>query len=177
MSGNHSIIQLKSHSVEQTMAIAAAVAKVAQPGDLVGLIGELGAGKTQFVRGMAVGLGIAPSRVSSPTFVFLQEYQVDEDDPDSLVLAHIDAYRLAGWDDLQSIGWDGDGQELRRGSVLAVEWADRIEDALGTDRLMITLEHADAGRIITLSPHGAWLDRMPALRRDLDTLPEHEEVG
>ena len=158
------------------MAIAAAVGRSSQAGDLVGLIGELGAGKTQFVRGLAVGMGIAPRKVSSPTFVFLQEYLVDEDDPGALVLAHIDAYRLAGPDDLQSIGWDGDGQALRDGAVLAVEWADRIRDAVGPDWLEVTLEHADAGRIITLSPNGTWRDRMALIRRHLDQLAPPKEV-
>ncbi len=176
MNSDNSIIQLVSYSVEQTMAIAETVAKAATPGDLVGLIGELGAGKTQFVRGMAVGLGISPRRVSSPTFVFLQEYSVNQDDPTALVLAHIDAYRLAGKDDLQSIGWEGDGQELRNGAVLAVEWADRIEDSLGVDWLKVTLDHADASRIITLSPLGNWRDRMTNLRRNLDQLAPYKEA-
>jgi tRNA threonylcarbamoyladenosine biosynthesis protein TsaE len=176
MSIEDSTIQLASNSVEQTMAIAEAVAKAAKSGDMIGLVGELGAGKTQFVRGLAVGLGISPRLVSSPTFVFLQEYPVDEGDPVSLVLTHIDAYRLAGADDLQSIGWDGDGQELRHGAVLAVEWADRIEDALGADWLKVALEHTDAGRIITLWPHGVWRDRMHVLRQDLEHLTQHKEA-
>ncbi len=176
MTGNDSTIQLVSTSVEQTMAIAETVAKAATPGDLVGLIGELGAGKTQFVRGMAVGLGISPRKVSSPTFVFLQEYPVDDTDTDSLVLVHIDAYRLVGVDDLQSIGWDGNAQELRHGAVLAVEWADRITDALGADWLEVALEHTDAGRTITLSPHGLWRDKMPVLRQDLNNITQPEQA-
>jgi len=170
VSGEQITIQCESRSVEQTMAIGAVVAKAAKSSDLIGLVGELGAGKTQFVRGMAQGLDIPPRRVSSPTFVFLQEYRVDEDDEGSLVLAHVDAYRLSGLDDLSSIGWEGDGRELRRGAVLAVEWADRIEDALGADWLKVTLEHTDTGRAITLSPYGDWRDRMQALHRDLKNL-------
>ncbi len=170
MTDNGSAIQLSAHSVEQTMAIAGIVAKAARPGDLIGLVGELGAGKTQFVRGLAVGLGISSRQVSSPTFVFLQEYPVDEADPDALVLTHIDAYRLNGPGDLATIGWEGEGQELRRGAVLAVEWADRIEHALGLDWLKITLEHTDTGRAITLSPRGVWRDKMPLLGRDIDNL-------
>lgn len=170
MSQTDSTIKLVSHSVEQTVAIAAAVGQVAKAGDLIGLIGELGAGKTQFVRGLAEGLGITPRKVSSPTFVFLQEYLADEEAPDALVLAHIDAYRLAGEDDLQSIGWEGHAEELRSGAVLAVEWADRICDAMGADWLQVSLEHADDSRVITLSPQGSWLDRMPGLQCHLDQL-------
>jgi len=176
MSQPEQTIQIASRSVEQTVAIANAVGQTAKPGDLIGLIGELGAGKTQFVRGLAQGLGIEPRKVSSPTFVFLQEYLVKEDDPDTLVLAHIDAYRLTSHSDLPSIGWEGHGEELRTGAVLAVEWADRIPDAMGPDWLRVNLEHADAGRIITLSPNGDWQDRMPTLEHHLDQLTPKDKV-
>lgn len=156
---------IESHSVEQTMAIGTAVAEIIREGDLVALIGELGAGKTQFVRGMAMGLNIEPARVSSPTFVFLQEY--DPAEGDSPVLAHVDAYRLAGTDDLASIGWEGDGEELRSGAVLVVEWADRVAGALGEDWLEVRIVHNGGGRSITLAPHGEWSDRMAGLRKRL----------
>jgi tRNA threonylcarbamoyladenosine biosynthesis protein TsaE len=170
LNGESDTIEYLSDSVEATVALGRAIARSFKPGDLVGLIGELGAGKTQMVRGMAGGLHITPSRVSSPTFVFLHEYHPDEDDEGTPVLAHVDAYRLSGTDDLASIGWDGDGQELRHGAVLVVEWADRITDALGKDWLEVRLEHNDTGRRITLSPHGGWCARMAALRADMDQL-------
>ncbi len=151
------------------MAVGTALAKAVRPGDLVALIGELGAGKTQFVRGMAVGLNIEPGRVSSPTFVFLQEYNPVDGGADALVVAHVDAYRLSGTDDLASIGWEGNGEELRRGAVLVVEWADRIADALGEDWLEVRLVHDGDGRALTLSPHGNWIDRMPAIRSAIET--------
>lgn len=173
MIGERDTIEYLSDSVEATVAVGGAIAKSFKPGDLVGLIGELGAGKTQMVRGMAGGLHIKPNRVSSPTFVFLHEYPPDNDDAGSPVLAHVDAYRLSGTDDLASIGWDGNGQELRRGAVLVVEWADRITDALGADWLEVRLLHNDNGRRITLSPHGEWHARMPALRADMDQLPKN----
>ncbi len=154
---------IESTSVEQTMAVGTAVARLAKSGDCVALIGELGAGKTQFVRGMASGLGIEPVRVSSPTFVFMQEYNPTDPGNGSLVLTHVDAYRLAGEDDLASIGWEGDGEELRSGAVLVVEWADRIPDALCTDRLEIRIAHHGDGRTITLTAHGSWRERMGEL--------------
>ena len=170
MSGERDNIVIESGSVEQTMAVGTAVAEVARPGDLVALIGELGAGKTQFVRGMAAGLNIEPMRVSSPTFVFLQEYDPVDSAGGSMVLAHVDAYRLAGTDDLASIGWEGDAEELRRGAVLVVEWADRIAGALGEDWLEVRLVHNGDGRTITTSPHGKWADRMPVLRSRLEAI-------
>ncbi len=169
-------IRLDSQSVQQTVDIAAAVGRSAKTGDLIGLVGELGAGKTQFVRGLAQGLGIEPRKVSSPTFVFLHEYMAGENDRDALVLAHIDAYRLAGEGDLASIGWEGHGEELRTGAVLAVEWADRIHDAMGSHWLKVLLEHTDTGRVITLTPHGNWRDRMTTLRARLDPLVPQDKV-
>jgi tRNA threonylcarbamoyladenosine biosynthesis protein TsaE len=170
LSSERDSIGYESHSVDETMAVGAAVASIVRSGDLVALIGELGAGKTQFVRGLAGGLNIEPDRVSSPTFVFLQEYDPVDGDADALVVAHVDAYRLLGSDDLASIGWEGDGEELRQGAVLVVEWADRITDALGEDWLEVRLVHNGEGRSITLSPHGDWRDRMPELRSKCESL-------
>lgn len=172
MIGERDTIEYLSNSVEATVAVGDAIAKLFRPGDLVGLIGDLGAGKTQMVRGMAAGLHIKPNRVSSPTFVFLHEYPPEGNDTTTPVLAHVDAYRLSGTDDLASIGWDSDGRELRRGAVLVVEWADRITDALGEDWLEVRLEHHDAGRRITLSPHGNWRARMAVLRADINQLTQ-----
>jgi len=171
---NNGSILVESGSVEQTMAVGAAVARAVLTGDMIALIGELGAGKTQFVRGLAEGLGLDPSRVSSPTFVFMQEYnppppevsQGSSGEARSLVITHVDAYRLAGEDDLASIGWEGDGEELRDGAVLVVEWADRITDALPADRLEVNIAHLGEGRAITLNPHGSWRDRIAELKLD-----------
>jgi tRNA threonylcarbamoyladenosine biosynthesis protein TsaE len=161
-------LEIQSNTPQHTFAIAQAVARLARPGDVVGLIGELGAGKTQFVRGLAAGLGLDPQQVSSPTFVIVQEYEPDH--PDQPVLVHIDAYRLAGPGDLESIGWDDQGQELRDQAVVAVEWADLIRDSLGPDWLEARLDHAGPGRRITLIPHGRWLAEADTLARDCTDL-------
>lgn len=95
--------QGRSRGVPQTMALAALIGQHAQAGDLIALIGGLGAGKTQFVRGLAQGLRIAPQRVSSPTFVIVREYEGPAEAP---LLVHIDAYRLNSLADLNSIGWE-----------------------------------------------------------------------
>lgn len=147
----------ESVSVDQTLAVGAAVGRLCRPGDVVALIGELGAGKTQFVRGMASGMGLDPRQVSSPTFVLAQEY-VSADE--SRVLVHIDAYRLRGGDELSSLGWVGLGGDLPDGAVLAIEWADRVAEALGEDRLEVQIVHTPSGRRLTLRPHGAWVARM-----------------
>jgi tRNA threonylcarbamoyladenosine biosynthesis protein TsaE len=97
------------------------------------LTGELGAGKTAFVRGLARGLGVDPGEVASPTFVLLTSY------PGRLTLHHADLYRLAGNGDDQELGLE----ELPgpRG-VLAVEWAERLSTAPWDRAFRVTLEHA-----------------------------------
>lgn len=151
---------IESRSVADTMAVGEAIARVAKPGDIIALDGELGAGKTQLVRGLARGLGLDPHHVASPTFVIAHEYEPPEADaPDAPVLVHIDAYRLTGPGDLDTIGWGEDGQETRDGAIVAIEWASRIASALGDDLLRVTLEHTDAGRRITLIPQGNWQQR------------------
>ncbi|MCX5660434.1 MAG: tRNA (adenosine(37)-N6)-threonylcarbamoyltransferase complex ATPase subunit type 1 TsaE [Planctomycetota bacterium] len=154
-----------SDSIERTVALGAAVGAAVRAGDVVALVGELGAGKTQFVRGLAQGMGIDPRAVASPTFVLSQEHPPARG---GLVLVHIDAYRLRGAEDLESIGWDGDGAELRRGAVLAIEWADRLGSLLGRDALIVSLAHEEEGRRrIVVEARGAWRDRGPALAASL----------
>ena len=110
-----------THSEDETQEVAHALAAYLKPGDVVRLSGELGAGKTAFVRGLAVGLGVDPEAVSSPTFTLVHEYRGGR-----LVLYHADLYRLdkAATDDLglEEMGV-ADG-------VLAVEWPDRLTHAM-----------------------------------------------
>lgn len=157
MSTTHTTWEGRSDALETTLAIGAAVARLARAGDVIALNGELGAGKTQFVRGLADGLGIGRRAVSSPTFVLSQEY--DAAMPGGLRLVHIDAYRLDGDLDAESIGLDG-GVDMRQGAVVAVEWAERLGDVLGDDRLLVTIEHEDADtRRMTMSTQGSWIAR------------------
>jgi tRNA threonylcarbamoyladenosine biosynthesis protein TsaE len=111
-----------------TDALGAALGAILQRGDLVCLRGDLGAGKTRMVRGIARGVGVDAAMVSSPTFVVVHEYPARADLPGSTGLVHVDAYRLRGADELDSLGW-----ELVRGPgapPLVVEWPERIEGAL-----------------------------------------------
>ena len=129
---------------EDTEAFAAMLAVRLEPGDVVCLDGDLGAGKTCFVRGLAQGLGIDPMDVSSPTFVSMQRYSGGRID-----LVHVDAWRMRAASDLESIGWD----EVRaaRDAVIAIEWPSRIADALPLQRIDVTLAPcASGGRIVLL---------------------------
>lgn len=153
-----------SESPDQTEALGVAVGRLAQAGDTVALIGELGAGKTRFTRGVARGLGVDVRQVSSPTFVLVQQYPHQHGGPD---LLHVDAYRLASHGDLESIGW---GQDLFDHAVVVVEWADRIADHLSDDRLQVRLTHSQGRdtRDLLMTAHGAWQPRMVDLRQALD---------
>jgi tRNA threonylcarbamoyladenosine biosynthesis protein TsaE len=117
----------------ETVALAAALAGAFQGGEVVLLSGELGAGKTAFVRGLAGGLGVDPDEVASPTFVLLTSH------PGRLTLHHADLYRLRGGGDDRELGLE----ELPgpRG-VLAVEWAERLSACPWPRVLRVSLEHA-----------------------------------
>ena len=107
-------------------------------GERIALIGEMGAGKTAFARGLAEGLGIAPTAVSSPTFTILHEHP---DARDGLRLVHADAYRVADLEELEALGWHELLEDGR--TVIALEWPDRIQGALPAPSLVVRLEHGD----------------------------------
>lgn len=106
--------------------------RVASGREIIALVGPLGSGKTTLVRGLAIGLGADPQQVSSPTFVYIQEYQ------GRLLLAHADLYRITSSEDLQHLGFD---DYLSGETLVAVEWADKALDVLPADRLEILLDH------------------------------------
>src|SRR5439155_17017981 len=117
-----SLLTYSSRSVARTESIAANLAKDLRGGECIALYGELGAGKTQFVRGLVRGLGGDPRQVSSPTFVLLNVY-----DTGRLSVYHLDAYRTHGPDDFDAIGFT---ELLEQGGVVAVEWPERVEPLL-----------------------------------------------
>lgn len=156
-----------SESVAQTMAVGRAIGASAEAGLVVALVGELGSGKTQTARGIAAGMGIDERQVASPTFVMAVEHEAAS----GLSLVHLDAYRVDSLGDLESIGWTADGEELRRGAVVLVEWADRLGESLGEDRLEVTLEHAGpTSRRIAVRAFGRWRERLGALGSRLSSV-------
>ena len=115
-------MQFVSHSAEETERFGEALAQELRAGDVLAFTGSLGMGKTAFTRGLARGLGCR-GRVTSPTFTIVNEYE------GKTPLFHFDMYRLGSSDELFDIGWD---DYLARGGVCAVEWSERVSDALGT---------------------------------------------
>jgi tRNA threonylcarbamoyladenosine biosynthesis protein TsaE len=131
-----------THSEEETATLARRLAPTLQPGDVLLLSGNLGAGKTAFVRGLAAGLGIDPQDVSSPTFTLVHEYRGGR-----LTLYHVDLYRLerAATEDL---GLDELGA---RDGVLAIEWPDRLTHSLPAAKRLHLEIVDDQTRRITIS--------------------------
>ncbi|WP_200761103.1 tRNA (adenosine(37)-N6)-threonylcarbamoyltransferase complex ATPase subunit type 1 TsaE [Poriferisphaera corsica] len=161
-------ITLQSDTLDDTIAIGQAIGQHAIDLDIIALVGDLGAGKTQFVRGLATGMNLYPHAVSSPTFVIMHEYDTEEGAP--LVLVHIDAYRLETKDDLASIGWTGDGHDFRSGAVVAIEWANLIDWALDEHTLLVDIAHQDPGRKITFTPGKHWAKRLQEISFPNQTL-------
>lgn len=124
-----------THGEAETMALAARLAADFQGGEVLLLSGDLGAGKTAFVRGLARGLGADADEVASPTFTLLTSY------PGRLRLHHADLYRLRGDGDEFELGLD----ELPGpGGVLAIEWAERLQRVPWPRALRLALSHVDA---------------------------------
>ncbi|MDO8677535.1 MAG: tRNA (adenosine(37)-N6)-threonylcarbamoyltransferase complex ATPase subunit type 1 TsaE [Acidobacteriota bacterium] len=132
----------RSHAEAETRAIAARLAAGLAPGAVVLLSGDLGAGKTAFVRGLAEGLGIEPGEVTSPTFTLVHEYRGGR-----LPLVHVDLYRLDSAD-LDEIGMDA---ELAAAGVVAVEWAERLSPKVRGAVEISLIDTGGDGRAITVS--------------------------
>ena len=132
-----------SHSPEDTEHIGEELGRTLSPGSVVAYIGGLGMGKTAFTRGLARGLGCT-GRVTSPTFTIVNEYS------GTVPLFHFDMYRLDSSDDLFDIGWE---DYLTRGGVCAVEWSERVTDALPEDTLWVDIARGSGenDRIITIT--------------------------
>jgi tRNA threonylcarbamoyladenosine biosynthesis protein TsaE len=131
-----------THSEEETFAVAERLGRTLKPGAFVLLHGNLGAGKTVFVRGLAAGLGADADAVTSPTFVLIQQYK------GTIPLIHADLYRLESSAAVDDLGLE----ELGNGGVVAVEWAERMSRA-PEGSVTVTIE--DAGgelRRITIEP-------------------------
>ncbi len=121
-------------SQEQTWRIGEMLGDRLGAGDMVCLYGDLGAGKTSFSYGVALGLGVQEQYISSPTFTFVNEYK------GRVPLYHIDLYRLKDPEELESIGFE---EYIDSDGVTVVEWAERAEDDLPTECLSVYLSYVD----------------------------------
>ena len=125
-----------TNSEQDTERLGAELAAKLTGGAVVAMFGDLGAGKTAFVRGMAKGMGLK-CRVSSPTFTIVNEYLGERS------LIHFDMYRLKSAEELFDIGWE---DYLSRGAVCAVEWSENVREAFRGDEVTVTIEKLDEQR-------------------------------
>ena len=124
------MLEIITENEKETEAAGERFAASLPGGTVVAMYGDLGAGKTAFVRGMARGMGL-DCRVSSPTFTIVNEYLGKRE------LIHFDMYRLSSADELFDIGWE---DYLARGAVCAVEWSENIDDAFDGDEVILRIE-------------------------------------
>jgi tRNA threonylcarbamoyladenosine biosynthesis protein TsaE len=163
-------LQVHTRSAAETQHMAAGLAGVLRAGDVVSIEGELGAGKTCFVRGLAQGLGINPASVSSPTFVIAHEY-----DGPRIRLTHIDAYRIASADDLETIGWSE--MLAARDAVIAVEWPSRIASSLPGGRIDVAIDVvSESERLIRISAQRAFNDKLQGIGLQPTNSPNTRQV-
>jgi tRNA threonylcarbamoyladenosine biosynthesis protein TsaE len=130
-------LNYQTQNVAGTERVAADLAMRLKGGECITLEGDLGAGKTQFVRGLVRGLGGEPRSVSSPTFVLLNVYNTPR-----LKVFHLDAYRVTGADDFETIGFS---ELLDQNDVVCIEWPSRVEAILPPRESRIQVRIAATG--------------------------------
>lgn len=153
------MIQLTTSSAHETQEVASKLAALVEEGDLILLVGELGAGKTTFVQGFGKALGV-PEPITSPTFTLAREYEGHR-----LTIHHLDVYRLEQIDEVLDLALP---ELLDSESVTLIEWGDAIIPALPAEYLEVRVEYGDDDneRVIGVRPVGTqWLRREHALAR------------
>ncbi len=129
------ILKAVSHSEEETSGLAEKISLFFKKGDVVILSGELGAGKTVFVKGIAKALEIDTDLVNSPSYTIVNEYKGG-----SIMLFHFDLYRLGDISELYETGWD---DYMQRNGIMVVEWGEKGETSLPAPRYEITIKILD----------------------------------
>lgn len=170
------VVSRTSRSEAETRLIGEAIGRLLRGGDAVLLDGPLGAGKTTIVRAIAAGMGIGTASVASPTFVLVHEYIRPGATPEHPSLFHVDAYRLTGPDDLDTLGWDQVLESLGTGrAAVVIEWAERLGRAVPENAARLRIEHVDeTSREFTLETPDAWRGRpgfAALLAREATTCP------
>ncbi len=129
--------EIITNGVEETLKAAQAFAEQLQPGDVVALSGEMGSGKTHFVKGVVEGLGGNPDQVDSPTFAIVNEYEA------RYSVYHMDCYRLADEEEATVIGLEN---YINSSGISLIEWPDRIEQLLPATTVRVTFDHVSESK-------------------------------
>jgi tRNA threonylcarbamoyladenosine biosynthesis protein TsaE len=126
-------VVIQTQSATETVQIGKRIGKLLRDGDVMALVGELGSGKTHFIKGLAAGLGVKRSkRIASPSFTLIHEYQ------GKFSLFHVDLFRLTMEEEAEDLGLD---EYFVRGGVTAIEWADKIPNLLPKELIWINLSY------------------------------------
>jgi tRNA threonylcarbamoyladenosine biosynthesis protein TsaE len=143
-----SSLSIEVASESETERLGQGLARVVRPGQVIGLVGTLGAGKTRLVRALAEALDVDPRAISSPTFVLIHEYE------GRMRIYHFDAYRLDGPDDFEALGASDYWAE--GGGLCLIEWADLVEDRLPSGTWWVRIDRAGPdGRLVLVETPGA----------------------
>jgi tRNA threonylcarbamoyladenosine biosynthesis protein TsaE len=158
-------LTVTSRSVEETRILGASLAPLLLPGDVVSLSGDLGAGKTTFVQGVASALGVT-QRVTSPTFVIIHEYE------GRYPIVHLDVYRLDSIQDVLDLGFE---ELLEPEAIMLVEWGEALMPLLPRRYLEVVIRRQAAGggdeRVVVFRPVGGeWSRKLERMRVTADTL-------
>ena len=159
------VLTVTTRSVEETRIVGAALAPMLLPGDVLSLTGDLGAGKTALVQGIAAASGVE-SRVTSPSFTIVHEYR------GRYPFIHIDVYRLNSFQEVIDLGFE---EFLDPQSIVLVEWGDAIAPLLPRRHLEIELRQAESDdpndRFIVFRPHGKeWIRKIQEMRSTAEAL-------
>lgn len=164
----HKALVCNTYSAEETRIVGASLAPVLLPGDVISLSGDLGAGKTVFVQGVAIALGVE-GRVTSPTFTIVHEYE------GRYPILHLDVYRLNSFQEVIDLGFE---EYLDPEAIVLIEWGEAIAPMLPRRHLEVDLRRAsssddssDDERCLIFRPHGAeWIRKVQAMRGTAETL-------
>lgn len=165
-------LQVTTHSAEETRILGAALAPLLLPGDVISLSGDLGAGKTCLVQGLATALG-APGRITSPSFTIVHEYEA------RYPIVHLDVYRLDSFQEVLDLGFE---EFLDPRAILILEWGDAVEPLLPRSHLRIELRQGDPeqedDRIILFKPRGEeWNRKLRGMRTTAEALLDAASRG
>lgn len=158
-------LQVTTHSADDTRILGAALAPLLLPGDIISLSGDLGAGKTTFVQGLATALGV-DRRVTSPTFTIVHEYN------GRYPIIHLDVYRLDSFQEVLDLGFE---EFLDPSAIVLLEWGDAVEPLLPRSHLKIELLRGDPEtedeRIVLFRPRGEeWVRKLDGMRATAEAL-------
>ncbi len=137
----------QTNNTSETIRMGKRLGRLLRPGDVVALVGDLGTGKTQFIKGVAEGVGVGKTTyVSSPSFTLINEY------PGRIPFYHIDLFRLQSEEEAEGLGLE---EYVRGNGVTAIEWADKISSLLPEDLLWVKIHYTgEHSRTIEITPKG-----------------------